>query len=413
MLDVTNIRRQFPALQESYNGRPAIFFDNPGGTQVPQQVIGAMVDCLTRRNANTHGLFETSARADAIIEGARQAAADLLGAQPDEIVFGNNMTSLTFHLSRSLAREIRPGDEIVVTRLDHDANVAPWMALARDTGAAIQVVDIDLENCTLDMDQLQSLLSTRTKLVAVGYASNLTGTINDVKTITEWAHQAGALCFVDAVQYAPHGLIDVKEIGCDFLACSAYKFFGPHVGILYGKAEHLARLHAYKVRPASDAAPDKWETGTKNHEGLAGVTAAIDYLAELGSAYGRVPFSAPRREKLTAAWVEIEAYEQMLIERLIGGIEVINGVRIYGISQRADWKSRVATVSIRKEGTTPEQLASALAAENIFAWDGNSYALNLSEALGVEESGGLLRLGLVHYNTLDEIERCLRVIERM
>jgi cysteine desulfurase family protein (TIGR01976 family) len=413
MLDVTNIRRQFPALQESYNGRSAIFFDNPGGTQVPQQVIGAMVDYLTRRNANTHGLFETSARADAIIEGARLAAADLLGAQPDEIVFGNNMTSLTFHLSRSLVREIRPGDEIVVTRLDHDANVAPWMALARDTGAAIQVVDIDLENCTLDLDQLQSLLSTRTKLVAVGYASNLAGTINDVKTITEWAHQAGALCFVDAVQYAPHGLIDVKEIGCDFLACSAYKFFGPHVGILYGKAEHLARLHAYKVRPASDMAPEKWELGTKNHEGLAGVTAAVDYLAELGTTYGRAIFSASRREKLAAAWVEIERYEQMLIEHLIGGIEVINGARIYGISQRADWKSRVATVSIRKEGTTPERLAKALAAENIFTWHGNSYALNLSEALGVEESGGLLRLGLVHYNTLDEIDQCLRVIERV
>lgn len=413
MLDVTNIRRQFPALQELYNGRPAIFFDNPGGTQVPQRVIDSMVDYLTRRNANTHGFFETSLRTDAIIEEARQAAADLLGAQPHEIVFGNNMTSLTFHLSRSLAREVRPGDEIIVTRLDHDANVAPWMALAREIGAALRVVDIDLENCTLDLDHLHSLITTRTKLVAVGYASNLSGTINDVKTITEWAHEAGALCFVDAVQYAAHGLIDVKEIGCDFLACSAYKFFGPHVGILYGKAEHLNRLYAYKVRPASDSAPDKWETGTKNHEGLAGVIAAIDYLAELGTLYGNVPFSAPRREKLVAAWGEIESYEQMLIERLITEIEVINGVRIYGISKRSEWKSRVPTVSIRKEGTTPEQLAKALAAENIFTWHGNSYALNLSEALGVEESGGLLRLGLVHYNTLDEINQCLRVIEKL
>ena len=413
MLDVTNIRRQFPALQEAYNGRPAIFFDNPGGTQVPQRVIDAMVDYFTRRNANTHGAFETSARTDAVIDEARQAAADLLGAQPNEIIFGNNMTSLTFHLSRSLAREIRPGDEIVVTRLDHDANIAPWMALARDTGASLQMVDVDLENCTLDLDHLHSLITTRTKLVAVGYASNLSGTINDVKTITEWAHEADALCFVDAVQYAPHGLIDVQEIGCDFLACSSYKFFGPHVGILYGKAEHLARLTAYKVRPASDAAPDKWETGTKNHEGLAGMTAAVDYIAELGSVYGRALFSAPRREKLQAAWLEIERYEQMLIERLIGGIQVINGARIYGITKSADWKSRVATVSIRKEGTTPQQLAEALAAENIFAWDGNCYALALSEALGVEESGGLLRLGLVHYNTLDEVDQALRVIERV
>ena len=242
MLDVTNLRRQFPALQESYNNRPAIFFDNPGGTQVPQRVIDAMVDYLTRRNANTHGFFETSIRSDAIIDGARQAAADLLGAQADEIVFGNNMTSLAFQLSRSLAREIRAGDEIVVTRLDHDANVAPWVALARETGASLQVVDIDLETCTLDLDHLHSLITTRTKLVAVGYASNLSGTINDVKTITDWAHEAGAMTFIDAVQYAPHGLINVKEIGCDFLACSAYKFFGPHVGILYGKAEHLAAL---------------------------------------------------------------------------------------------------------------------------------------------------------------------------
>jgi cysteine desulfurase family protein (TIGR01976 family) len=413
MLDTINIRRQFPALHEFFNGRPAIFFDNPGGTQVPQRVVDAMVDYLIRRNANTGGLFESSVRSDAIIDGARQAAADLLGARTDEIVFGPNMTSLTFHLSRSLAREIRPGDEIVVTRLDHDANVAPWVALARDTGAALQIADIDLESCTLDLEHLRSLISTRTKLVAVGYASNLVGTINDVKTISDWAHEAGALCFVDAVQYAPHGLIDVKAIGCDFLACSAYKFFGPHIGILYGKAEHLARLNAYKVRPASDAAPEKWETGTKNHEGLAGVTAAIDYIAELGSIYGRALFSASRREKLQSAWMEIERYEQMLIERLIGGLQVINRVRIYGLSKRADWKSRVATVSIRKEGTTPEQIAKALAAENIFAWNGNSYALGLSEALGVEESGGLLRLGLVHYNTLDEIDECLRVIEKV
>ena len=413
MIDALNVRRQFPALQESYNGRPAIFFDNPGGTQVPQRVIDATVDYFTRRNANTHGAFETSARTDAVIDGARQAAADLLGARTDEIIFGANMTTLTLHLSRSLAREIRPGDEIMVTRLDHDANVAPWMQLARDTGAALQVVDINLEDCTLDLDHLHSLITTRTKIVAVGYASNLSGTINDVKTITEWAHEAGALCFVDAVQYAPHGLIDVKAIGCDFLACSAYKFFGPHVGILYGKAEHLARLNAYKVRPASDAAPDKWETGTKNHEGLAGVTAAIDYIAELGSIYGRALFSASRREKLQAAWVEIERYEQMLLERLIGGLQVINRARIYGITKRSDWKSRMATVSIRKEGTTPQQLAAALAAENIFAWDGNCYALGLSEALGVEESGGLLRLGLVHYNTLDEIDQCLRVIEQV
>lgn len=411
MLDVTAIRRQFPALQESYNGHPAIFFDNPGGTQVVRPVIDAMVDYLTRRNANTHGLFETSRRTDDVIDAARQAAADLLGATPQEIVFGNNMTSLTFHLSRSLARALRPGDEIIVTRLDHDANVAPWVALARDLGASLQTVDVDLETCTLDMEHFRDLISARTKLVAVGYASNLSGTINDVQTIVQWAKDAGALTFVDAVQYAPHGLIDVKALGCDFLACSAYKFFGPHVGILYGKAELLARLDAYRVRPAGNEAPGKWETGTKNHEGLAGVTAAIDYLAELGAVYGGASFTAQRREKLVAAWKQIRDYELMLTERMLTGLQANSRIRVYGLTERAGWSRRVATFSIRKEGTTPQQLAQALADANIFAWDGNFYAQGLSEALGVEESGGLLRLGLVHYNTLDEIDECLRVLE--
>ena len=413
MLDVANLRRQFPALSERYNDRPAIYFDNPGGTQVPQRVIDAMVDYLTRRNANTHGVFETSRRTDAVIDAARQAMADLLGATPDEIVFGANMTTLTFHLSRSLAQIVRAGDEIIVTQTDHDANIAPWTALARETGAMLQVAEADLETCTLDMDHLRSLINHRTKLVAVGYASNLSGSINDVQTIVEWAREVGAVSFIDAVQYAPHGLIDVKELDCDFLACSAYKFFGPHVGVLYGKAEHLARLHAYRVRPAGDVAPGKWETGTLNHEGLAGVTAAVDYLTEIGTIHGGVPFGAERREKLRAAWAEITAYEQMLIERLFDGLDVLNRVRVYGLTQREDWPRRVPTVSLRKEGTTPQQLASALAAENIFAWDGNFYAQSLCEALGVEESGGLLRIGLVHYNTLDEIDACLRVLEQV
>jgi cysteine desulfurase family protein (TIGR01976 family) len=412
-LNVHALRAQFPALNELYNGRPAIFFDNPGGTQTPQVVIDAMVDYLTRRNANTHGLFETSRRTDETIDHARQATADLLGADQDEVVFGANMTSLTFHLARSLAAEFGPQDEIIVTRADHDANVAPWLMLAEDRGARVQWADLDTENCTLDLEHLRSLINERTKLVAVGYASNASGTINDVKTIVDWARQVGAYTFVDAVQYAPHGLIDVKRLGCDFLACSAYKFFGPHVGILYGKREHLGRLRAYRVRPAGEELPGKWENGTKNHEGLAGVAAAIDYLAGLGVHYGGAPIGASRREKLAAAWREIGDYEQMLIERLIEGLEVAPGVRIYGITNRYEWSQRVATVSIRKEGTTPQQLAETLDAQNIFAWNGNFYAYEFSHRLGAEPSGGFLRLGLVHYNTLDEIDRCLRVLERM
>ena len=411
MLDVQAVRRQFPALQESYNGRPGVFFDNPGGTQVHATVIQAMADYLTRRNANVHGAFITSRRTDEVITYARQAVADLLGAAPDEVVFGNNMTSLTFHLSH-LARDFGPEDEIVVTRLDHDANVAPWLMLAEDTGAHVRWADVDLETCTLDMEHLQSLINPRTKLVAVGYASNAVGTINDVKTVIGWAKAVGAYSFIDAVQFAPHGWIDVKELDCDFLACSAYKFFGPHAGLLYGKREHMARLRAYRVRPAGDELPGKWETGTKNHEGMAGTAAAIDYIASLGAQYGTAAPSATRREKLRAAWPVIAEYELMLMDRLITGLKAIPTVRIYGITDRFEWKKRMATVSIRKEGLTPEALAQKLGAENIFVWNGNFYALSISERLGVEPSGGLVRIGLAHYNTLDEVERCLTVIDR-
>ena len=412
MLDVQTVRRQFPALQESYGGRPAVFFDNPGGTQVHATVIQAMADYLTRRNANVHGAFLTSRRTDEVIAYARQAAADLLGASPEEVVFGNNMTSLTFHLSHSLGLEFGPEDEIVVTRLDHDANVAPWLMLAEDTGAQVRWADVDLETCMLDMDHLHSLINPRTRLVAVGYASNSVGTINDVKTVIGWAKAVGAYTFVDAVQYAPHGWIDVKELDCDFLACSAYKFFGPHMGLLYGKREHLARLRAYRVRPAGEELPGKWETGTKNHEGMAGTAAAIDYIASLGVQYGAAPAAAGRRDKLRAAWKVVGDYEMMLMDRMITGLRAIPTVRVYGITDRFDWDKRVATVSIRKEGLTPEALAQKLAAENIFVWNGNFYALSISERLGVEASGGLVRIGMAHYNTLEEVDRCLTVIDR-
>ena len=410
MFDVEKVRRGFPALQEAYNGRGAIFFDNPGGTQVHESVVAAMVDYLTRRNSNTHGLFETSLRTDAVIEAAHRAVADLLGCDADEVVFGNNMTSLTFHVSRSLARELGPGDEVVVTRLDHDANVMPWVLAAQERGVGVRWADVDVETGTLDMEDMRRQITPRTKIVAVGYASNATGTVNDVGTIIGWAREVGALTFVDAVQYAPHGLIDVRALGCDFLACSAYKFFGPHSGQLYGKREHLERLEAYRVRPAGDLPPDKWETGTQNHEGMAGVTAAIDYLAGLGVEYGGAGPAESRRDKLKAAWSVISAYERLLTERLVDGLLSVPGVRIFGLTERADLESRVATVSLHKEGTTPEQLAQALAEENIFAWNGSFYAQSVSERMGVEESGGWLRLGLVHYNTVDEIDRCVRVL---
>ena len=412
MFDVQAVRQHFPALSERYDGKPAVFFDNPGGTQVHESVIRAMTDYMTRRNANTHGVFATSRLSDATLDEARQAAADLLGAAPAEIVFGNNMTSLTFALGRSLAAEFGPDDEIVVTRLDHDANVAPWLMLAEDTGAQVRWADVDVENCTLDMQHLQSLINARTRLVAVGYASNAVGTINDVQTIIGWAKAVGAYSYIDAVQYAPHGLIDVKALDCDFLACSAYKFFGPHVGIQYGKREHLERLRAYRVRPAGEELPGKWETGTKNHEGLAGAAAAIDYIAGLGVSYGGVAGHAPRRDKLAAAWQVVGVYEQQLLDRLITGLKSIPRVRIYGITDRMEWDKRVATVSIRKEGLTPEALATKLAEQNIFVWNGNFYALSISERLGVEQSGGLVRIGLAHYNTIEEVDRCLAVIDR-
>ncbi len=411
MFDVEEVRRQFPALSEQFDGRPAVFFDNPGGTQAHGSVIEAMVDYLTRRNSNTHGQFETSRRTDAVIEGAHGAVADLLGCEADEVVFGNNMTSLAFHVSRSLAGELGPGDEVLVTRLDHDANVMPWALAAEERGARVRWADVDVESGTLDMEDVRRQITAETKLVAVGYASNATGTVNDVGTIMGWAGEAGALTFVDAVQYAPHGLIDVKALGCDFLACSSYKFFGPHSGQLYGKREQLERLEAYRVRPAGDRPPDKWETGTQNHEGMAGVTAAIDYLAGLGVEYGTAGPAESRRRKLEAAWQVIGAYERMLTERLIEGLLSVPGIRIYGLTERADMGRRVATVALRKRGTTPARLARALADENIFAWDGNFYALSMSERMGVEGSGGWLRLGLAHYNTVDEIERCVRVLE--
>jgi cysteine desulfurase family protein (TIGR01976 family) len=410
-LDLAWIRGQFPALSQMVGDQPAIFFDGPGGTQVPQRVIDAIGDYLIHANSNTHGAFQTSARTDNAIVAAHAAMADFLGCDPDEVVFGPNMTTLTFAMSRAIGRELQPGDEIVVTRLDHDANVSPWVAL-EERGVVIRYVDIDVEDCTLDMDDLRRQINARTKLVAVGYASNAVGTINDVAEVTRLAHSVGALAYVDAVHYAPHGPIDVREIGCDFLACSPYKFFAPHMGTLYGKREHLQRLRPYKVRPASDGAPDRWETGTKNHEGMAGVTAAIEYLAELGARQSGTAHSN-RRAALLAAMSSIRDYERGLAEQLIAGLLGVPGLTFYGIREPERFGQRTPTVSIRVEGHPPRELAAALGQRGIFTWDGNYYALNLTERLGVEESGGMLRIGLAHYNTSAEVERLLAALHEI
>ncbi len=391
--------------------------DNPGGTQVPTQVIDQMTEYLIRTNANHGGAFDTSQRSDEVIDEARLAVAQFLNApSPDEIVFGPNMTSLTFSISRALARTLNPGDEIIVTRLDHDANISPWLLVAEDRGCKVHWVDFDVEDCTLHIDQLRDLLCERTKVVAVGYASNAVGTINPVAEIIDMTHQVGAICYVDAVQYAPHGSIDVQGLNADFLVISAYKFFGPHVGALYGKRGILEELQAYKVRPAPESIPGKFETGTQNFEGIAGTLGALEYLGEIGNrmmkeASGTVsPQEGGRRTALNLAMEAIQSYELQLTRALIKTLSSIPGLRIWGIVDENATAQRVPTVSFTMEGFSPRQIAIRLNNAGIYAWDGNYYALAVTDRLGLEDSGGMLRIGLVHYNTLEEIDRLGEVL---
>jgi cysteine desulfurase family protein (TIGR01976 family) len=404
MLDPTPLRRQFPSLQRNVNGRTPVYLDGPGGTQAPQRVIDGMVRYLTTCNANHGGPFTTSRESDAVVRSAHDAVADLLNApSPEEIVFGANMTTLTLHLSRAFGRALKAGDEVLATRLDHDANVRPWALAARDAGAEFRLVDVHPEDCTLDLDDLRQKLTPRVRLLAVACASNLVGTINDVKAICRIAHDAGALVFLDAVHYAPHGPIDVQDWGCDFLACSAYKFFGPHVGVLWGRRELLESLPAYKVRPAPETLPDRWMTGTQNHEGLAGVAAAVEYLAEIGA-------GADRRARLRSAMNAIREYEAGLVRRLLDGLAQRPRCRVWGITKPDQLRWRAPTVALTAEDRTPQEMAEHLAAREIYAWAGNMYALELSERLGREARGGFLRLGLAHYNTADEVERTLAAL---
>ena len=425
-LDLSYVRSQFPSLSQTVNGHPAAFLDGPGGTQVPQRVIDAISWYLSRDNANTGGAYSTSRHTDAMIARARGAMADFLHCGADEVVFGPNMTTLTFAISGAIGRELKPGDEILVTRLDHDANVSPWLAMADDRGVTVRWAEIHDENCTLDLLDLASKINENTKLVAVGFASNAVGTINPVRAITKLAHAVGALCYIDAVHYGPHGLIDVAAIDCDFLACSTYKFFGPHMGVLYGKREHLSRFRPSKVRPNTNAIPNCWEWGTLNHECIAGIEACVEYIADVGrhvteSCGDSRPASPPsearpisnRRLAIQAAYASIRQHERELMDRMMTGLTSVRGLKIYGIIDPARFHDRCPTFAVRIEGHTPLELATRLGERGIFTWDGNYYALNLTEHLDVEKSGGFLRIGLVHYNTAEEVDRLLGALEEI
>ena len=414
-LDLAAIRAQFPAL-----ARPAIFLDNPAGTQVAKSVLDRIREYLVEHNANHDGAFQTSRESDALVEAARAAVADFYNAsRPDEIVFGPNMTSLTFNLSRSIARTWQAGDEIVVTNLDHDANITPWVMAAEDRGVKVRRVDFDPQNGTLNLEDLAKALENRPRLVAVGYASNALGTINPVGKIVQMAHAVGARVYIDAVQYAPHGPIDVQALDCDFLVASSYKFFGPHVGALYGKHELLDELTAYKVRPAPSDPPGKFETGTGNFEGYAGVLGALEYIEWVGEQFGEVytekysgQFSGRALNKKKGI-ASIRAYEYELSRALLDVLEETPGVTIYGLTDRRRLDERVPTVSFTMKGMSPRQVAAALDKQNIYVWDGNYYALAVTTRLGVEESGGMVRVGPVHYNTIDEIHRFGEVLGRI
>lgn len=411
--DPAAVRPRFPALSLTDDGRRRIYLDNPAGTQVPDSVAAAMSDCLLRANANIGGYFASSRDAGAIVESGRQAMADFVNAgSPDEIVFGQNMTTLTFQMSRSIGRLLEPGDEIVVSRMDHDANVWPWVMLARDLGLVVRWLPFDTSSYEFAPGALENLLSERTRLVCLCAASNLTGTINDVDALCAVARDAGAMTYIDAVQSAPHIATDVQATGCDFLVCSAYKFFGPHHGILWGRAEILERLEAYKVRPAPDSVPGRFETGTQNHEAIAGITAAVDYFASLGVAAGncddgRRPSSMGRRKAVRAALNLLFEYELSLASRLVDGLAGIDGVTVHGITAKDAMRRRVPTVSFTHARIASADIARELARRNIFVWSGHNYAVELAGALGVLESGGVVRIGPVHYNTHAEIDELL------
>jgi cysteine desulfurase family protein (TIGR01976 family) len=404
VLDPAAVRHRFPALARTLDGVPVVYADGPGGTQAVDTVIEAVSGFMVRGGSNLGGPFATSMETQEVVGSARAAAADLFGAErPDEIVFGQNMTSLTLALGRALARTWEPGDEIVGTTLDHDANVSSWMQAAGEAGATVRLVDFDPVSGRLDPEAVAAALTDRTRLVAVTHASNAIGTVVDVASVVEVAHSVGALVFVDAVHFAPHGLIDVVATGCDFLAASAYKFFGPHTGLMYGRAELLAGLDAVKIRPAPSEAPGKWESGTQSFESLAGVAAAVDYLASLGE-------GEDRRTGIRSAMREIGAHEAALSRRFLDGVATLPSVTVQGVPGD---EGRTPTFAVAVDGTHPRRVTEELGRAGIFVWDGHYYALEVMRRLGVLDTGGLVRIGFVHYNTLEEVDRVVDALERL
>ncbi len=415
---IESVRAEFPALAQKDGGKPRIYFDNPAGTQVPQQVIERTLEAMVNKNANLGGYFSTTVAADDLVNEAHQAMADFYHARsPAEIVFGQNMTTLTLHMSRCLGKRFAPGDEIVLSRMDHDANVAPWLLLAEDRGLVVRWMDFDPETYEFAEDALTRVLTRKTKLVAMGFASNCTGTINDVKRFAKEAHGAGALLYVDAVQLAPHCGIDVQDLGCDFLVASAYKFFGPHQGILWGREGLLKETFSYKVRPAGDDLPHKFETGTLSHEGMAGTLGAVEYLASHGERPGSsgrtYDHMSARGARIHRAFDVLTDWEHQLCKRLIAGLKPFKGLKIRGITSANAIHRRVPTVSFTLDGHTPQALAKAFALENIFVWSGHNYAVEPVTRMGLMETGGVLRVGLAHYNTEAEVDSLIAGLDRI
>ena len=408
--DLDAIRSQFPALAETDKGTPRVYFDNPAGTQVPQRVADAMSGCLLKANANIGGYFKTSHLAGKIAGDAMVAMADFLNApSPKEIIFGQNMTSLTFHVSRSIGRYLDAGDEIILSRMDHDANVQPWVLMARDHDLEIRWLPFEVDTFEFDLTKLEELLTDRTRLVCVGGASNLTGTVNDIESICRLARDAGAWTYIDAVQSAPHVVTDVQAIGCDFLVCSPYKFFGPHQGVLWGRRDVLELLEPYKVRPAPDSIPWNFAPGTASHEGMAGTTAAVDYFAWVGAAMAGAAQDRPA--SIRAGMTLFQDYEQGLSRHLIEGLQSLPGIMVQGITAPDALARRVPTVAFTHATAAPDTLARGLAEKNVFVWSGHNYAVEVARSLGIFETGGAVRVGPVHYNSIDEIDRFLNALE--